>query len=74
MRGKLIATSIIQGGPGFPMMMPAAYHYISCGDYQSPELSKVYDLPLSTHNSHTQTQEDNVLFVIAQLRAAAKFL
>lgn len=32
---ELIAISIIQGGPGFPAMLPAAYRYVYCGDYQS---------------------------------------
>ena len=24
-----MGTSIVQGGPGFPVMLPAAYHYMS---------------------------------------------
>ena len=27
--GKLVATCILQGGPGFPVFLPAVYHYIS---------------------------------------------
>ena len=30
--GKLIATSIFQGGPGFPVLLPCAYQYISSGE------------------------------------------
>ena len=41
--GKLVATSIIQGGPGFPVMLPAAYRYMQCGDYQCPEV--IVDVP-----------------------------
>ena len=25
--------SIVQGGPGFPVMLPAAYHYLTTHDY-----------------------------------------
>ena len=31
--GKLVATSIIQGGPGFPVLSPAAYNYLSSGKF-----------------------------------------
>lgn len=39
--GKLIATSVIQGGPGFPVMLPAAYYYIANKEY----LSCLTDVP-----------------------------
>lgn len=29
MLGKLVATCIVQGGRGFPVMMPAAYRYLA---------------------------------------------
>ena len=35
MLGKLVAVSILQGGPGFPVMLPAAYSYICKEDYVS---------------------------------------
>ncbi len=42
MLGKLVATSIVQGGPGLPIFMPAAYCYIICEcDY----LKKIEDVP-----------------------------
>lgn len=31
--GKMVATSILQGGPGFPVLLPAAYNYIVTGKY-----------------------------------------
>ena len=31
--GKIIAMSIVQGGPGFPIMLPAAYHYLTTREY-----------------------------------------
>lgn len=31
--GILIATSIVQGGPGFPVLAPHIYEYITTGDY-----------------------------------------
>lgn len=30
--GLLVATSIVQGGPGLPVLSPAVYRYISSGD------------------------------------------
>ena len=33
MLGSLIAMSIIQGGPGFPLLLPLLYGYISTGHY-----------------------------------------
>ena len=40
--GKLVATSILQGGVGFPVLLPAAFHYI-CND---PDyLSKLVAVP-----------------------------
>lgn len=33
MLGKLVATSIIQGGRGFPVLLPAAYSYICKEEY-----------------------------------------
>ena len=31
--GKVIAMSIVQGGSGFPVLHPAAYHYLTTGEY-----------------------------------------
>ena len=31
--GEMVATSILQGGPGFPVSLPAAYNYIITGKY-----------------------------------------
>lgn len=36
--GKLVATSIFQGGPGFPVLLPSAYHYISSGECKVDEM------------------------------------
>ena len=36
--GKLIATSILQGGDGFPVVLPALYDYISMGTYSADSL------------------------------------
>ena len=33
MIGKVIAMSIVQGGCGFPVLLPAAYHYLTTGEY-----------------------------------------
>lgn len=33
--GKLIAHSLIQGGPGFPYLAPIIYSYLSSGDLQT---------------------------------------
>ncbi len=29
----MIATSIVQGGPGFPVLHPVVYKYITTGEY-----------------------------------------
>lgn len=29
----MLATSIVQGGPGFPVLLPALYNYIVSGKY-----------------------------------------
>ena len=34
MFGKIIAHSLVQGGPGFPYLCPTIYWYISTGDLQ----------------------------------------
>ena len=31
--GQIIAMSIVQGGSGFPVLHPAAYHYLTTGEY-----------------------------------------
>ena len=36
--GKMIAHSLIQGGPGFPYLAPVIYSYISTGDLQMASL------------------------------------
>ena len=36
-----MATSIIQGGPGFPVLLPAAYSYICSEEY----MDKITDIP-----------------------------
>ena len=48
--GKLVATSIIQGGPGFPVLLPAVYNYICTGEYVDqiaevpiPDVNRVLD-------------------------------
>ncbi len=41
MIGKLVATSIVQGGPGFPVLLPAAYSYICSEAY----MDKITDIP-----------------------------
>ena len=33
MIGKLVATSIVQGGPGLPVFSPVAYNYICTEKY-----------------------------------------
>jgi hypothetical protein len=33
MIGSLIDMSIVQGGPGFPVLLPVLYGYISTGQY-----------------------------------------
>lgn len=43
MIGKLVATSIIQGGPGLPVLLPAAYRYICYNDYRGEEIGIVPD-------------------------------
>ena len=35
MIGKLTATSIVQGGPGLPIFLPAVYHYLCFGKYST---------------------------------------
>ena len=32
---KMIAHSLVQGGPGFPYLAPVVYSYISTGDLQA---------------------------------------
>lgn len=31
--GKLVATSILQGGCGLPVLHPVLYHYLTTGEY-----------------------------------------
>ena len=38
--GKVVATSIVQGGPGLPVFHPAVYNYWTTGDY----LGQVVDI------------------------------
>ena len=33
MIGKVITMLIVQGGCGFPVLLPAAYHYLTTGEY-----------------------------------------
>ena len=42
MLGRLVATSIIQEGPGLPIFLPAAYMYVS---RDSEYLSKIDTVP-----------------------------
>ena len=39
-----MATSILQGGPGFPLLHPAAYSYI-CGEEYTDKFSDNADVP-----------------------------
>ena len=36
--------SIVQGGPGFPVMLPAAYHYLTTHEYIG-QVMKDSDVP-----------------------------
>ena len=40
--GRLIAHSLIQGGPGFPYLAPIIYSYLSSGDLQTAVLKASY--------------------------------
>ena len=42
--GKLVAMSIVQGGPGFPVMLPAAFNYLTTHQYIG-QLVKDSDVP-----------------------------
>lgn len=33
MMGTLVAMSVTQGGPGFPVFLPVIYDYIAMGEY-----------------------------------------
>lgn len=43
MIGKLVATSIIQGGPGLPVLLPAAYRYVCYNECHGEEIDIVPD-------------------------------
>lgn len=43
MIGTLVATSIVQGGPGLPVFLPAAYSFICHGEYSGEEMCTVPD-------------------------------
>ena len=42
--GKLVATSIVQGGYGLPVFHPAVYHYLTSGKYLG-QVSDDKDVP-----------------------------
>ena len=44
MMGTLIVMSALQGGPGFPVLLPEVYDYIVSGEYQPQDL-KDSDVP-----------------------------
>ena len=37
--GTLIAMSSVQGGPGFPVLLPALYNYVAMGHYSLDDVS-----------------------------------
>ena len=39
MLGNLVSMSAMQGGPGFPVLLPAAYDYITTGQYHTLDLT-----------------------------------
>ena len=45
MMGKLVATSIIQGGPSLPIFLPAVYRYILTSKYSSDWMPGSKDFP-----------------------------
>lgn len=55
MIGKLVATSIIQGGPGFPVLLPAAYRTI-CHSWSAADHPDEIPDPL-IHNLLDQVSE-----------------
>ena len=47
--GKVIAHSLIQGGPGFPYLTPVIYSYTSTGDLQTASFKvSVLDIKIQT--------------------------
>ena len=45
MMGKLIATSVVQGGPGLPVLIPAVYRYIATSSYSPEWMPGITDFP-----------------------------
>ena len=43
MAGKLIAFSLLHGGPGVPVMHPLAYHLLVFGDFGNEDLPAIED-------------------------------
>lgn len=43
MVGNLVATSILQGGPGLPVLLPAAYQYIWSGQCNVEDMNAIPD-------------------------------
>ena len=43
--GKLVAMSVLQGGPGLPILWPAAYHYLCSGLHIGPHRFSTIDIP-----------------------------
>ncbi len=41
--GLLVVTSIVQGGPGLPVFLPAAYHYICAKEENIKQSERVPD-------------------------------
>lgn len=48
MLGKLVATSIVQGGPGLPALLPAAYSYICKEEDYLTKLKEIPDPMVAT--------------------------
>ena len=38
MLGTLVSMSVVQGGPGFPVLLPAVYEYITTGQYRPQDI------------------------------------
>ena len=62
--GKMIAHSLIQGGPGFPYLAPVIYAYISTGN---PQVASLKVLVLDINNQPLSVFIEKVIIKIKRL-------
>ena len=65
--GKLVAFSLLHGGPGVPVMHPLAFHLMVHGDFGNEELPTIEDCIFDMDSREKLTQVRKYLFLLTCL-------